>query len=109
MRAWTGPEEKKLIRIQGLFSLIYCAEILNRSINSIERKVEKLGVGRKPHGQEQAFFAEDIANMLELVELGFTHSQIAMCFNSTRRSINSTLSRARKFGFEKYPKREAIN
>ena len=109
MKAWTGPEEKQLINLHCKFSLKDCAEILNRSIYSIQKKVDRLFLTRNPHGQAQIYFAEDIAHILELAGIGFTHGQIAMCFNTTRKSIGSTISKARKYGFDKYPKRPVIN
>ena len=109
MRDWTGPEEKKLARLHEKFSIKYCAEVLNRSVISIKNKADRLGLKPKARGTQQIFFAEDIAHMLELADLGFSHSQIGMCFNTSRWGVNSALSKARKYGFDKYPKREEAN
>ena len=78
MRAWTGPEERKLINILKKFSIKACAEILNRSGPSISRKANRLGWKGKPKGPSKAFYAEDIADMLELAEIGFSHSLLSL-------------------------------
>ena len=110
MRDWKGVEINKLKRLYQKFDITGCAFILDRTYDSVRLKAIELKLvspfnplGR---GNVRQFYAEDVAHMFELRHMGFGPAEIAKCFQSEARTITSTMSRAKKYGFDRYPKRE---
>jgi len=54
------------------------------------------------------WYAEDIAKMFEMKELGVSGEDMADIYGVTRRTIYVTLYKARKYGFSSFPKRPDI-
>jgi hypothetical protein len=112
MRDWTGVEIKELKRLYQKFDITGCAYILNRTYDSVRLKAIELKLvspfnplGR---GKVRQFYAEDVANMFELRCMGFGPTEIAKCFQSKVRTITVTMSKAKKLGFDRFPKRVTI-
>lgn len=106
-RAWTGPEGETLRRIYQKFDVPGCALILDRSHISVQDKVTelKLKSPRVTFGNSRIFYAEDIANIFELMAGGFNPRQISKCFRVPSRTIQTVVARAKREGFDAYPRR----
>ena len=106
---WTRSEENKLIMLCNRFNIEACAVVLGRTYGSIKNKMSELGVksvfNNKGLGNARQFYAEAVANMMELENQGFSADDIANCFNSNFRTISVTMNRAKIKGFGAYPKR----
>ena len=109
MKAWTGKEQHTLIRLSERFDITALAFILNRSYDSVRLKFQELGItskfNHKGMGKKRQFYAEDVANMFELRQMGFSLAEIAKCFNSNACTISITMSKARGQGISRFPYR----
>lgn len=107
MKFWTKKEHDKLAHLYARFDTKGCAMILGRSYASVKDKIKhlKLSSPRSTGGNTRVFYAQDVANVFELVTMGFSHSDIAKCFNVPARTIQVTISRAKREGLSAYPKR----
>lgn len=108
-RPWTMPELKRLATLYQKFKIEGCAMILDRTYDSVRIKAIEMKL-KSPfnplgRGALRQYYAEDLANMFELKAGGFSNSEIAKCFNTDPRAITLTMSKARKHGFDRYPKR----
>tara|TARA_R110002167_G_scaffold271300_4_gene477877 strand:- start:14183 stop:14524 length:342 start_codon:yes stop_codon:yes gene_type:complete len=102
---WTRAEEIKLARIYAKFEVSGCILILKRTRASIEYKARQLGL-RSPRlntGNKRVFFANDIANAMELMGMGFDLESIAKCFNAKAETLYTVIKRAERLGIEAYP------
>ena len=57
-------------------------------------------------GARRIFYAENMANIFELVEQGFDFVQIAKCFNVPEKTVKTVYRAALMHGFDRYPLRE---
>lgn len=88
------------------FDLAYCVEKTGRTIDAIRKLATRLGVKlKRPGHRVRKLFAEDMAAMMELANAGHPHSEIAKCWKIKTATVRETMCMARKYGFEKFPKR----
>ena len=106
---WTSKEEKRLIDIYPRFDRVGCSIILNRTAKSIRAKASELGIKspRVSIGKKRSFFAEDIANVFELVQMGFDCESIAKCFNCNFATVGRVIRDAKLNGLANFPLRGA--
>ena len=102
---WTMAEMKEAERLYIKFDIEYCCEVIGRSKDAIERILCNMGVKSGRPNKQRLIFAEDVANMIELKSEGNSLADIAKCFNTNASSIGVHISKAKKHGFDKYPKR----
>lgn len=109
MRQWTYLEIKRLANLYTSFNVAGCAFILKRSPNSIRHKLKELELNSpyldKSGKQNRKYYAEDIANIMELRSQQFSWNEIGKCFNTSGRKLQHIVSYAKRHGFNKYPKR----
>lgn len=104
---WTYPEQKRLAELYERFDMNGCAMILNRPYASIKYMVGQMGLKslRNTGGNTRIFFADSVANIFELMTMGFSAEDIAKCFRVPVRTIQVTIKRAEREGFDAYPTR----
>ena len=106
---WTHTEEKKLIDLYQSFDRIGCAMVLGRTATSIRAKASELGIkspkSRARSGCKRRIFAEDVANIFELVQMGFDNISIAKCFNCSFSTIGRVIRDAKLNGLANFPLR----
>lgn len=87
------------------FGIEYAAEQTGRTISALTQ----LGVANskepKPLKKKRLVFADNIANMMELQSQGMSLKTIGAHYNMTASKIKSHLCKARRCGFDAYPKR----
>lgn len=85
------------------------AKILGVHPTTISCRIREVYPYFKPRVQSnQKWFAEDIANIFELLSQGLKISEIATYIGITDGSLKYLLVTAKKNGFDAYPKRPAI-
>ena len=104
---WTTGEEKRLIEIYQRFDVIGCSMVMGRTIRSIMGRAEMLGIKspRANIGYKRRFFAEDMANIFELMQMGFDCESIAKCFNCNLATVGRVIRDAKMNGLANFPKR----
>jgi hypothetical protein len=107
MKLWTTKEELYLTELYQRFSIKACAYILKRTESSVDSRVFKLGLTtERKLGNDSKTYAEDVANIFELITMGFTHKEISKCFKCMPTTVTKIVERAKREGFDSYPKRE---
>ena len=82
-----------------------------RSEYAIKHRMKELSVkcaGDKSRSlvpKKRCWFAEDVADIFEMINCGLKYSIIAEAYNSSASVIGNIVSRARKHGFDAYPMR----
>lgn len=112
-KAWTGKEQAECSSIYDSIGLSAAMNATGRSRYSVVNKMKELGKFKPSNYNtiknlkpvKRKFYAEDVASMFEMAGCGVKSSIIAEYFNTTSISIRSTMSIARKKGFEAYPLR----
>lgn len=79
----------------------FAAEFSGLSVKQVYELRRRLGIQKKA----RKYFAEDIANMLEMHSGGKRWKEIAKHYGTNEKCLESVILRARKLGFEAYPKR----
>lgn len=102
--AWTAQGIKEAVYLTR-FGVDYAAQQTGRSESAIEQLPKAAGAPRKPLRKPRQMYADDIAHMMELRMMGFGFKAIAKCFNITAKGVESALKKAKKQGFDAYPKR----
>ena len=102
--AWTNKGIEEAVDLVR-FGVDYAAQQTGRSEDSIKFMLRGQGLPKKVFKKRRQMYADDIAHMMELRMLGFGFKTIARCFNTTAKCIESALTKARKHGFDAYPKR----
>lgn len=106
---WTKREEQELTRLHQKFDTPSCMLIMGRTESSIKCKVNELGlVSPRPSvGKQRIYYAEDVANMMQLKESGLSNSEIALSYKSAAKTICDVMTKAKRLGFQAYPLRVA--
>lgn len=106
-KPWTTTEQKRLGELYQRFDMNGCSMILDRPVNGVKDMVSRLSLKspRNTGGNIRQFYAQDIANIFELVSMGFCFNEIAKCFQSNLRTIQTVVRRAESHGFDAYPMR----
>lgn len=105
-KPWTGREQKHLVNLIERFNVEGCAMILERSVPSIMYMLGEMGL-KSPHnvGKKRVLYADSVANIFELKTMGFDDEDISKCFQVTPKTIQVTIKRAERLGFEAFPTR----
>lgn len=105
-KPWTYPEKKRLEELIVRFNVESCAMILERSTPCIISMMVRMGL-KSPHnvGKKRVLFADSIATIFELVDMGFDHVQISQCFRVSVNTIQVSIKKAEREGFDAFPKR----
>jgi len=109
---WTSKLEKEC-------SLTYKNEGMQAAIDkfgigkgSILAKMARMGIisgdDKVPYRQERKYYAEDAADMLELLSCGVSQSIIAEKYNTTKKIIQTIMNKAKQKGFDAYPPRPSV-
>lgn len=102
---WTSKELSELKRLALRFAIKDLGVVIGRPYDSVVHGLNMLGIKspfNKP-GNRRIFYAENIANIFELVDQGFSYKEIAKCFNVPPKTINQVYRRAMRLGFDCYP------
>lgn len=104
---WTNKEVEKLLRLSKGFKEKDLAIVMGKTHPSIKAKLKEIGVKSKwtKTGNRRKFYAEDIANIFELKDQGFSEKEISKCFNVIPKTINVVYNLAKRQGLEAFPKR----
>ena len=107
IKEWTTTELKAVINAYMQDGISAAVEVSGRSKLATLRQLARQGVknGRKK-GPERKYYAEDIAAIMEFNNMGLSLEALAVGYRTTARKLSYVLCRARKYGFERYPKRE---
>jgi len=104
---WTTKELAELKRLALRFKMTDLCNLLGRSYGSIKHGLSIIGF-KSPFnktGNRRIFYAENVACIFELKEQGFSFKEISKCFNVEADTIKNTYNRAKRCGFDAYPKR----
>lgn len=79
----------------------YASEFSGLSITQTYELRRRLGIQSK----RRKYYAEDIARIFEAKSQGLMWCEIAKELSTTTRNLESVVARARRFGFDAFPKR----
>lgn len=102
---WTSRELEELKRLSSRFTEKDLSVVTGRSQASITYGLKMIGI-KSPFnkgGNRRIFYAENVANIFELIDQGFSYKDIAKCFNVKPKTINIIYRRAIRTGFESFP------
>lgn len=108
MKMWSRGEVIELTSMYSVLSPSDCAKRLGRTVRSVINKALEQGLSSPFNraGRKRRFYAEDVAKMFELKNTGLDNHEIGLFFNVSRGIISTTISKAKKQGFDRFPKRE---
>lgn len=108
MKMWSRDEVKELAAMYSVLSPSDCAKKLDRTVRSVIGKAFEQGLSSPFNrvGEKRRFYAEDVAKMFELKSAGMNRNDIGQIFNASGGIISTTISKAKKQGFDRFPKRE---
>lgn len=82
------------------------SEKLNRTPRAIEQRASDCNLKLKSIPTKRRYFAEDVADMMELSDMNVGRVEIARKYRTSSSAISMLLMRAKKHGFDRYPKRK---
>lgn len=108
---WTGKEEKTCSTIYTTEGLQAAMDHTGRTKYAVQSKMNNIGVkcadsslkNLKP--RRRAWYAEEAAQMIEFAEAGVSNKIIAEFYSSTGDIIRGVINAAKRYGFDRYPKR----
>jgi hypothetical protein len=99
-RAWN---HKELRQLQSFENAKSAANAFNCSVRAVYNARQRNGIRQKPN-----VCAEDVAQMMMLKESGWSWPDIAKVKGITANHARVVATRAKKHGFDKYPKRAKL-
>ena len=105
-KAWTTKDVKLLKELAGDLHVDCISQVLGRTPRAIAFVASREGIKTLRHRQKKRYYAEDVADIMEKLASNKTSLEVAKEDGTSSMSINSLVARAKKQGFDGYPKRK---